>query len=514
MPTDTSTALKTGYDLLDGALAGRVLDAPRARPGALPAVVLPGHGRWAASARASRAATGLRPGTPVIAGMTDGCAAQLGAGRRRAPATGTPCWARRSSSRASPTSCCTTPPAPSTATADPQAGWWLPGGASSTGAAVLAELVDPSRFDEHHRRRCSPTRPRELPVVYPLVGHRRALPVRRRRTPRASGSTATAPARWPSWSAPSASGRVRRARRGRRVRRAAVLRPRRGPRRRHRRPRTITGGATRNRWWNQRRADVPGAALARPGQRRAGVGMAMLARAAVARRRRRARPRGGRGARWCASPRSYEPRRTRRSTTATAPSAPRSEARLARRGRMTELVLVRHGETVWHADNRYAGRSDVALTERGPRAGRALARWAADAGLDAVLTSPLRRARETAGPAARGRGPPAAGRRAPRRGRLRQGRRAHPRRDARARSPTPSRRSSLSGEPPAARGRGRRGRRGPRPAGLREACREHPDGRVLVVAHQTLLRLLLCALLDIPLDRYRTVFPRLGATSR
>ena len=71
---------------------------------------------------------------------------------------------------------------------------------------------------------------------------------------------------------------------------------------------------------------------------------------------------------------------------------------------MTELVLVRHGETVWHADNRYAGRSDVELTDRGHDQGAQLARWAADAGLDAVLTSPLRRAHETAVPAARAAG--------------------------------------------------------------------------------------------------------------
>lgn len=31
---------------------------------------------------------------------------------------------------------------------------------------------------------------------------------------------------------------------------------------------------------------------------------------------------------------------------------------------MTDVVLVRHGETVWHAENRYAGVSDVALTPR------------------------------------------------------------------------------------------------------------------------------------------------------
>ena len=41
---------------------------------------------------------------------------------------------------------------------------------------------------------------------------------------------------------------------------------------------------------------------------------------------------------------------------------------------MTYLVLVRHGQTVWHAENRYAGFSDVALTTRGLRAGRAAGR--------------------------------------------------------------------------------------------------------------------------------------------
>jgi probable phosphoglycerate mutase len=35
----------------------------------------------------------------------------------------------------------------------------------------------------------------------------------------------------------------------------------------------------------------------------------------------------------------------------------------------------------------------------------------------------------------------------------------------------------------------------------------HPHGRVLVVAHTTLLRLALCRLLGIPLRLYRTVFP-------
>lgn len=44
---------------------------------------------------------------------------------------------------------------------------------------------------------------------------------------------------------------------------------------------------------------------------------------------------------------------------------------------------------------------------------------------------------------------------------------------------------------------------------LRGIAAAHPDERVLVVAHNTLLRLVLCTLLSIPLGEYRRVFPRL-----
>ncbi|WP_234430688.1 histidine phosphatase family protein, partial [Streptomyces sp. NRRL F-4489] len=67
---------------------------------------------------------------------------------------------------------------------------------------------------------------------------------------------------------------------------------------------------------------------------------------------------------------------------------------------MTDFLLVRHGETVWHAENRYAGRTDVPLTDRGREQARTLAHWAATAHLTAIRTSPLTRARLTAAPAA------------------------------------------------------------------------------------------------------------------
>lgn len=56
-------------------------------------------------------------------------------------------------------------------------------------------------------------------------------------------------------------------------------------------------------------------------------------------------------------------------------------------------------------------------------------------------------------------------------------------------------------DPPAAAERGT--------AALRRIAVAHPDQRVLIVAHNTLLRLVLCRLLGIPLGEYRRVFPQL-----
>ena len=58
------------------------------------------------------------------------------------------------------------------------------------------------------------------------------------------------------------------------------------------------------------------------------------------------------------------------------------------------LILLRHGESTANADRCLAGRMDVPLTERGRAQARALAPAASGAGR--VITSPLKRARETA----------------------------------------------------------------------------------------------------------------------
>lgn len=61
-----------------------------------------------------------------------------------------------------------------------------------------------------------------------------------------------------------------------------------------------------------------------------------------------------------------------------------------------ELVLVRHGETDWSASGRHTSRTDLSLTEGGRARARALVEALSGRRFSMVLTSPLRRARETA----------------------------------------------------------------------------------------------------------------------
>jgi broad specificity phosphatase PhoE len=60
------------------------------------------------------------------------------------------------------------------------------------------------------------------------------------------------------------------------------------------------------------------------------------------------------------------------------------------------VTLVRHGQTERSATATYSGRRDVALTQTGREQARRTAQQLASAGIDAVITSPLERARDTA----------------------------------------------------------------------------------------------------------------------
>lgn len=175
---------------------------------------------------------------------------------------------------------------------------------------------------------------------------------------------------------------------------------------------------------------------------------------------------------------------------------------------MTTFYLSRHGETVWHAENRYAGSTDIDMTGRGHAQAGNLARWAAQARPDAVYSSDLSRAVATAEPAAAALGlVPAID------ARLREvhfGRgegltrtqmhESFPRELA-AFLASPATVPLPGGEP----GTDAVDRA---LAALQDIARTHPEGRVLIVMHTTLMRLLLCSMLGIDPDTYRSVFPQ------
>lgn len=63
---------------------------------------------------------------------------------------------------------------------------------------------------------------------------------------------------------------------------------------------------------------------------------------------------------------------------------------------MAELILARHGQTLWNVDKIYRGRSDVALDEVGTRQAELLGKYLSNYELEAIYSSPLKRALDTA----------------------------------------------------------------------------------------------------------------------
>jgi len=168
------------------------------------------------------------------------------------------------------------------------------------------------------------------------------------------------------------------------------------------------------------------------------------------------------------------------------------------------LFLVRHGRTGWNEGGRYLGRSDIDLEESGVEESKRLATWAASASLNGIVTSPAQRARHTAAIVAAHVGLDVCVDE-----RLREldfgaaeGRTLT---ELLAEDPElvtrfemdPVEHHMPDGEHPRA-----------AVHRMQAAIREVPDARVLVVTHNTVLRLLVCHWLGIPLAQYRRLLPR------
>jgi len=261
VPADLSNALKTGAHLIEERWPGDVMDALGVPPDLLPELVLSGSGIGEVS-RAAASQTGIPAGTPLIAGMTDGCAAQLGAGvlspGRWNSVLGTTLVVKGVTHELihDPLGVVYSHRAPN--------GDWLPGGASSTGAGLVSR--DFARRDLDELSRAASAHEPAGTLAYPLVSAGERFP----------------------FVAPGAQGFALGGDGSEADRFAAVMQgvgyverlcydyldllgaPIDGDL-------LLTGGAARNEYWCQLRADILGRPVALPDNSEPALGMAVLA---------------------------------------------------------------------------------------------------------------------------------------------------------------------------------------------------------------------------------------------
>jgi sugar (pentulose or hexulose) kinase len=263
--SDASHALKTGYDLIGDRWPTEILAVLDVPESVLPEVVRPGTVLGEVCAEAATL-TGLPAGTPVVAGMTDGCAAQLAAG-----ALDVGEWNSVLGTTLALKGVSTSLPHDPTGAVyshrAPHGDLWLPGGASSTGAGAVRALFPGADLDA---LTAAAARVRDVPLCYPLVGHGERFPFVAQEARgflgdgplTVTGDEATAFAAVCTGVAhierlsfellASAGADV-----------GGIV--------------TFTGGGARNEWWNQLRCDVLGVPVRLPVNPEPALGMAVLA---------------------------------------------------------------------------------------------------------------------------------------------------------------------------------------------------------------------------------------------
>jgi len=169
--TDTSNSLKTGVDLINERWPLEVFGALGVPGEILPTVVRAGTSLGVVSADAA-AQTGIPQGTPVIAGMTDGCAAQLAAGVLSVGSWNSVLGTTLVLKGVTPD--LIRDPAGVVYSHRSPDGNWLPGGASSVGAGAISKYF-PGRDLELLGRQAAEREPAAA-VTYPLHGHGERFP--------------------------------------------------------------------------------------------------------------------------------------------------------------------------------------------------------------------------------------------------------------------------------------------------------------------------------------------------
>jgi sugar (pentulose or hexulose) kinase len=266
---DSSHALKTGYDLLERRWPTEVFEKL-----GLPAEVLPPvETAGSVLGRVSPAAalrTGLPPGTQVVAGMTDGCAAQLAAGAL-SPGEWNSVLGTTLALKGVSRELLHDRTGAVYSHRAPHDDLWLPGGASSTGAAAITALFGGADLDSLTEQARGV---RDVPLCYPLTGHGERFPFVR---PDARGFLGAHPL-------PVDRGGVDDPARAFAAVCTGLSHVERlcfdllhdagadvtGPI-------SFTGGGARNDWWNQLRCDQLGVPVRLPASAEPAVGMAVLA---------------------------------------------------------------------------------------------------------------------------------------------------------------------------------------------------------------------------------------------
>jgi sugar (pentulose or hexulose) kinase len=164
-PTDWSHALKSGYDPARGEWALEALGAVGVAEDLLPDVLPPTSVVGTVSPEAA-SATGLQPSCEVRLGMTDGCAGQVAAGADRpgrfVTVVGTTMVVK------GVTGDLVLDPSGAVYCHRHPDGWWLPGGASNTGGAAVAQAFADADLDRLDGR-ATEQGPAGC-LTYPLVG--------------------------------------------------------------------------------------------------------------------------------------------------------------------------------------------------------------------------------------------------------------------------------------------------------------------------------------------------------